>query len=273
MLLVFLAARCCCGFAGDDEVLEPVVFYAMGDVPYSAEDDRLLPRQIGELPEDGLFAVHVGDIKSGAAPCDEDVYVKVSGMLSKSRLPTFVIPGDNEWNDCGDPDAAWAYWEKHFSRFDEHWQHRLSTFRQLEREENFSFVHQGVLFIGINLVGSRVHDADEWRQRLAQNAEWTRRNFAEFGSDVHAVVIFGHAQPNSTHDGYIKPLCDLAVQLDKPILYLHGDGHRWMHDHPFAAANILRVQVDQGGIAPPLKVTVTDDPDQPFQFDRRLPSE
>jgi hypothetical protein len=54
------------------------------------------------------------------------------------------------------------------------------------------------------------------------------------------------------------------------VLYLHGDGHRWIHDRPFKAAkNILRVQVDQGGIASPLLVTVSDDPKQPFVFDRR----
>ena len=46
-----------------------------------------------------------------------------------------------------------------------------------------------------------------------------------------------------------------AEQFEKPILYLHGDGHRWIHDRPGAAKNILRVQVDQGGIA---KITVTD---------------
>jgi hypothetical protein len=56
---------------------------------------------------------------------------------------------------------------------------------------------------------------------------------------------------------------------DKPVLYLHGDGHRWIKDRPFGAENILRVQVDQGGIAPPLKVTVTTDTDEPFEFDRR----
>ena len=35
------------------------------------------------------------------------------------------------------------------------------------------------------------------------------------------------------------------------------------------AKNILRVQVDQGGIAPPLRVTVSDHAQQPFHFDRR----
>ncbi len=252
-----------------DTPANAVVFYAMGDVPYSPADDQLLPRQIAQLPHDGLFAVHVGDIKPGSAPCDEAVYRKVSGMLGQSPLPMFIIPGDNEWNDCTDPAAGWAYWQEYFARFDERWHHQLPVFRQLEREENFSFVHEGVLFIGLNLVGGALHDADEWRTRLAQNIDWTRRNFGRFGNHVHAAVIFGHAHPRPDHNGYFNPLSTLATEWGKPILYLHGDGHRWLKDRPFAAKNILRVQVDQGGIAPPLKVTVTNDADEPFHFDRR----
>lgn len=268
-----LCLTICCRLAAADEGTSEAgprtVFYAMGDVPYSDADDVLLPKQIAELPSDGEFLIHVGDIKPGGAACDEAVFAKVSGMLSKSRLPVFIIPGDNEWNDCADPNSAWSHWHDHFMRFDQHWHHRLGVFRQLEREENFSFVSEGVLFIGLNLVGGALHDADEWKRRHAQNVDWTRRNFARFGDDVYAVVIFGHAHPRIDHSDYFEPLSKQATQLAKPILYLHGDGHRWIKDRPFQAKNILRVQVDQGGIAPPLKVVVTADPKEPFLFDRR----
>ena len=80
-----------------------VTFYAMGDVPYAPEEDQLLPKQIADLPTDGRFLIHVGDIKNGATPCDEAIYIKVASMLAKSKLPTFIIPGDNEWNDCENP--------------------------------------------------------------------------------------------------------------------------------------------------------------------------
>ncbi|MCA9076469.1 MAG: hypothetical protein KDA93_15695 [Planctomycetaceae bacterium] len=246
-----------------------VVFYAMGDVPYSDAEDVLLPQQIAGLPDDGLFVVHVGDIKPGSVPCDEAVYIKVSGMLRKSRTPTFIIPGDNEWNDCFDPRTSWGYWEKYFRRFDQNWHHQLPVFRQLEREENFSLTHDGVLFIGLNLVGGRVHDPDEWKQRHAECLAWTKANLDRFGDEVRAILIFGHALPRPDHDDYFDGLNTLAAESGKPFLYLHGDGHRWVQDNPFAAKNIMRVEVDQGGIAPPVKVTVTHDAEQPFVFDRR----
>ncbi|MCP4787067.1 MAG: hypothetical protein GY903_14530 [Fuerstiella sp.] len=258
--------------ASDPVIHDAVIFYAMGDVPYAPEEDALLPQQIAELPLDAEFVVHVGDIKGGAAPCDEAVYVKVADMLRQTTAPVFIIPGDNEWNDCTNPSEAWDFWDKHFRRFDQHWHHRLSVFRQLEREENFSFVKANVLFVGLNIVGGLIHDPAEWKHRHADDLQWVRRNLRQFGANVDSMVIFGHAMPAPKHNDFFKPFNKDAQEFSKPILYLHGDGHRWIHDRPFEAKNILRVQVDQGGIAPPLQVKVTDDPAEPFQFDRRKPA-
>jgi len=251
---------------------EPLVtFYAMGDVPYTPEEDKLLPQQIEELPDDAEFVIHVGDIKGGGPPCVEAVYQKVSGMLRESVAPVFIIPGDNEWNDCSDPDPdqAWIYWNRYFRRFDDHWDHSFPVFRQIEHEENFSFVRNRVLFIGLNVVGGFVHDPEEWKQRHADGLQWIRRNLAQFGEEVGCLMLFGHATPAPKHDDFFGPLSIVAQEFNKPVLYLHGDGHNWVYDRPFAAKNILRVQVDQGGKAPPLKVTVTNDASEPFQFDRR----
>lgn len=251
------------------EVHTKVIFSAMGDVPYLPPEDILLPKQISELPAESEFTIHVGDIKNGKTPCDEAVYVKVAGMLGRANKPVFIIPGDNEWNDCATPDQAWEYWVKYFMRFDRRWNHDIPVFRPLEREEHFSFLKNGVLFIGLNLLGGRVVDPNEWKERHRQCLDWVRRNMNHFGDRVDSIVIFGHAKPIAIHDDFFGPFSEDAKRFAKPILYLHGDGHRWMHDRPFAAANILRVQVDQGGTAPPITVTVTDHPTEPFVFDRR----
>ena len=253
-------------------VQNQITFYAMGDVPYTPEEDIQLPGQIAQLPSNAGFVVHLGDIKGGAAPCHEEIYFKVARMLSKATSPVFIIPGDNEWNDCVDPDPiqAWKYWEKHFMRFEQRWRHNIPVFRQLQRQENFSFVRNEILFIGINIVGGRVHDTAEWKQRHIECLEWIDSNLKQFGQQAGSVIIFGHANPAATHQDFFMPLNEVARQFGKPILYLHGDGHRWLHDRPFMAKNILRVQVDQGGQAPPLKVTVTDHPTDPFVFDRRM---
>eukprot|EP00913_Durusdinium_trenchii_P022852 g21456.t1 len=183
----------------------------MGDVPYAPKEDKLLPRQIAELPTSAEFVIHVGDIKQGVTPCDEAVYIKVAGMLARSKVPVFIIPGDNEWNDCVDPAQAWLHWKKHFMRFDRRWRHRLGVFRQLEREENFSFVRGKVLFIGLNLVGGQVQDAAEWKRRHAENLEWTQRNIKQFGAAVGSVVVFGHARPAPIHSDFFDKFAADAI--------------------------------------------------------------
>ena len=243
----------------------------MGDVPYAPEEDLLLPKQIANLPTDGRFLIHVGDIKDGATPCDELIYTKVASMLGKSKLPTFIIPGDNEWNDCENPAQGWKYWLKHFNNFDAKWKYDFVVSRQKVRNENFTFNLKGALFIGINLVGGRVQDAAEWKTRHAQNITWIESTLKANHKNFHAIVLFGHAHPMINHNDFFTPLVPIVKTTNVPLLYLHGDGHRWIQDKSLGTDLITRVQVDQGGIAPPVKVTVTHDPNEPFIFDRRLP--
>lgn len=253
----------------DDSSDVQVTFYAMGDVPYAPAEDVLLPKQIAELPDDADFVIHVGDIKRGLPLCTEGVYQKVARMLGESAVPVFIIPGDNEWNDCFNPAQAWEYWDRHFMKFDERWKHGLKVSRQKVREENFAFVKGNVLFVGLNIVGGRVHDAQEWKLRHAGGLDWVKKNLDRFGDEVSSLVVFGHAKPARVHNDFFELFSKLAIGFDKPVLYLHGDGHKWIYDRPFEAKNILRVEVDQGGKAPPLKVQVTNDPEVPFVFDRR----
>jgi hypothetical protein len=250
-----------------------VVFSAMGDVPYSPPEIVQLPVQIREIDPATEFVVHVGDIKAGGSPCVEPIYATVASHLRASATPVFIVPGDNEWNDCSnvEPEEAWRLWTEHLLRMEQWWPHRFGVYRQVERQENFAFVHNEVLFIGLNIVGGRLHDRDEWSRRFAQNLDWTRLHLRRHKDDVHNAVVIAHATPTRHHDGFFVPFEREAERFAKPMLYLHGDGHRWIHDHPFSAKNVLRVQVDQGRIAPPVKITVTDSPTEPFVFDRRLP--
>ena len=242
----------------------------MGDVPYAPNEDELLPKQIEELPSDGRFLIHLGDIKDGASPCNEDVYVKVSSMLRKAKSPTFIIPGDNEWNDCTTPDVAWKYWLKHFHNFDTNWEYDFEVRRQKVRNENFSFRLHGVLFAGINLVGGRVHDEPEWKLRHTHNVDWLKTLLKDNQGLCQALVLFGHAHPVEKHHDFFKPFVTLVDEAKLPVLYLHGDGHKWINDKPFGTEHVTRVQVDQGGLAPPLKITVKPALKDPFVFDRRL---
>ncbi|MDA0347904.1 MAG: hypothetical protein O3C43_03575 [Verrucomicrobia bacterium] len=265
-----------------------LTFAVMGDVPYGLTPDEIraeeiiLKQQIADLNQnDSLsFVMHVGDIKKGIPPCEPGVYKTVAGILRTNKHPTFIIPGDNEWNDCQNPEEAWKLWEANFTRFDEHWPNELGVVRQSNRQENFSFVIQGTLFIGINMVGGKVHDWKEWESRIEDDRQWIETQFKRHSRDCNAAVIFTHANPGAKVGGTFElkihafgpviEYLDKETDFAKPILLIHGDGHKWIEDHPFPTAGdrITRVQVTAGGLEAPLQVEVRKDASNPFHLIR-----
>lgn len=301
ILPIALLLSASCGKQGDSlQSSQPTspplfTFAVMGDVPYGLTPEELenekaiLRNQIKELNKNDAieFVVHVGDIKKGAPPCVPKVYEDAAEILRTSKHPLFILPGDNEWNDCTDPDEAWKLWETNFMYFDKHWPNDLGVERQSERPENFAFTKQGVLFIGINLVGGKVHDWEEWESRINDNQNWIKSQFKQHSADAFAAVIFAHANPGklqkkefSYNKQAFRPLIEYLDQssgtdFPKPILFFHGDGHRWIADLPFpnAGDRIGRIQVTQGGLEGPLKVEIREDPTNPFHWKRNIPDQ
>jgi hypothetical protein len=82
---------------------------------------------------------------------------------------------------------------------------------------------------------------------------------------VRAAVIFSQDGPgDSDQSPFFTPFRAAAATFGKPVLFLHGDGHTWIMDHPWPEPNILRVQVNNGGDEDPVQVTVNMDPTKPF---------
>ncbi len=241
----------------------------MGDVPYTLAEYDVLAAQVAghNASSPSSFMVHLGDIKPGAWDCDEAIYQDVSQILLGLEVPTFIVPGDNEWNDCEYPDTAWGFWLQYLSRFEEAWPTAPRVVRQDVRDENFAWQQDGVVFMGINLVGGALHDIDEWTLRLAQDGQWVEEHLAA-SPNAYAAVIFAHAHPNPAHIAYVNRMEAAAERFARPVLFVHGDGHTWIDDTPFDAENIRRVQVDAGGGALPLQVTVDPDAAEVFTLER-----
>lgn len=240
----------------------------MGDVPRSEEEKSLLQKQIitHNRLSSSRFMVHVGDIKAGSTPCNEAVYAQVAGYLKELNVPTFIVPGDNEWNDCEKPDEAWAYWEKYFRSFEQNWDVPFKVEHQIEQTENFAFVIRDVVFIGLNLVGGKVHDQRVWDEKMQNDADWLKLQLQR--KNLRAAILFAQANPNKKHDLFMKQFRKSARLFQKKILFVHGDGHRWLHDEPWLEKNITRIQVDKGGIADPLQISVVWGEQMRFQFNR-----
>ena len=250
---------------------QPIVFSAMGDVPYSNADVTTLRRQIVNHNKysPSEFMVHVGDIKSGSQPCVESWYRQVAADLQVLAVPTFIVPGDNEWNGCANPDQGFGFWVKYFNEFEANFCGAPATQHQSVRHENFAFVKSGVLFIGIDLVGTPVLNQSQWNQRLQQDADWVKQQFAANVAQVRAAAVFSQAGPGSAQKLFYDQFRAAAAAFAKPVLLLHGDGHVWIMDHPFAEKNILRIQVKKGGSEDPVQVTVGLDAQNPWVIKRK----
>lgn len=157
------------------------------------------------------------------------------------------------------------------SGIEQHWSPLpFSVVRLESRPENFAFVYHRVLVVGLNLVGGRVHNSNEWVDRLTDLLNWTTDLLMEHQDEIGALVLLGHANPTRWHNDYFfEPLVQYMNTNELPILYVNGDAHVWRVEENFQD-RILRVQVTGGTSEPPLKVSVTADSESTFQYDRQL---
>lgn len=255
-LALVLLARSSGAAAGD-----PVVFSVFGDVPYSESELAVLETHVTNHNRfsPSAFLVHVGDIKSGSEACQEVRYQDVADTLKASAVPVFILPGDNEWVDCSNPSQGWAWWMEHLFALEKEFCGIWPVDAQIARPENFSFVRDAVLFIGVNYVSggpSSVTQAD---------ADWVNDQFAALGGSVRAAVLLAQKKASGVLFDAVKAR---GHAFGKPVLYMHGDGHDWEYDTAFfGESNMLRVQVERGSLShPPVQVTVTSAGQ--FQFDQ-----
>lgn len=281
--------------SGEEEFIS---FVAMADTPYSLEERFCLNEQlqgIAEVFRETSFIVHLGDIKNGTSNCNEAAYTEVANIFSNplnrggidgyQTEDVYFVIGDNEYQDCPDVplETALERWLDVFGASGDFANSFPDVERQPSRQENFAFTVTGVrnttklLVIGLNLVGSNA-TVDE-SQRFSDNIDWVRDRLEAASTDrngIDGLVVFGHAGMDDSRQPFGRRFFDL-LKTDYPdlsTLYLHGDAHEYCasfdpkNDNP----NLLIVQMDAGGAAPPIVVTFgkrRSDEKYTFVIDRR----
>jgi chitodextrinase len=257
LLAISLGIACAWGYASSAAAQgQPLTFSVTGDIPYSGKEalfEGFVDQHNRKSPSKLFF--HVGDIKSQTTECPAFYYQQTFDIMAELAVPSFIVPGDNEWNDCGDPPAAWALWEAYFTDFEQNFCGVPAVEAQAVRHENFAFVRDGVLFIGLNLVGGSSYDSNEKERRLQDDADWVEVQFTSKAPQARAAVIIAHAERSGSRDLFFDQFDASASAFGKPILFIHGNDHSWAYNTNWGAPNISRISIEQND--PPLEVTVS----------------
>lgn len=265
----------------------PFRFVAIGDMPYNIPKDyekfdRLIDRINAAKPS---FTIHVGDIKSGSTQCSDENFKKVFDQFARFEGPLVYTPGDNEWTDCHrqnngsyDPLERLAKIRQMFfpetgrslgqQKMSVETQPAIMGEKYAPFIENARFVKDGVLFVTAHVVGSNNgleprerKSAMEFFDRDAANVAWLDAAFAKAKTEgLKAVVVMAQADlydirqsapatPSASgFIGTIKALERGSKSFGGPILYIHGDEHRFVIDRLLGTdmkpiANSMRLQV------------------------------
>lgn len=108
---------------------------------------------------------------------------------------------------------GWTFWTRHLLKLDERWKKDVVVERQAERPENLAWVQQGVLMIGVNMVGGNMKDAAEWHARHLACAAWVKENLAKHGAAARATVIFAQEQAKGTAGRFLRDSCGRSEDL------------------------------------------------------------
>ncbi len=257
------------------------------------------------------FVVHLGDIKRSSEPCSDALLRERHELLDASPRPLILTPGDNEWVDCHlraaggyDPRERLDLLRTLFFGSDESLgRTRIRVARQSDDprfrsyRENARWIAGGIVFATFNVPGSNNNlgqgtardDADARRmsQGFAEHAERMSANFAWLAEAValarepamRGLVVLAHAEPRfgsppGRGDGYEawrQALRLQAATLGKPMLLVHGDGHRYRVDQPLTdpltfdpLRNFTRVEVFGSPTVNWVRVDVTPESERVF---------
>jgi hypothetical protein len=235
-----------------------------------------MPKHIAELdPDEGEFVVHLGDLQYAEVDaCREGAYDEAKQIMKKSRVPAFILPGDNDINDCNSMEHGEEMWKKYLATFDKRWDHGFDITRWGDLDESFAFIHKQVLFLGLNMVGGQPSSNTEKSNRHKKHLERISSIVNEKSDTFKVVVLLAHAEPAEYHKDFWlagdSGFISIMKEMDKPTIYFHGDWHAYYErEAEFGVTNFMRISTDGESSAPPLLVTIDVSKENPIKFDRR----
>jgi hypothetical protein len=216
----------------------------MGDTPYNASEVHRLDALIDDMNGERLdFVVHVGDIGAGSTGCSEAWLQARKRQFARLKHPFILIPGDNEWLDCRDPQARLAAWRAAFCA-----PAYPVEVQPGEYCEHMRWSASGFMFVTLNVPGhtNNVANAAEYAHRMRAVLSWLDES-AQRAQDANAVLVLvmqGNPFFTVPRDGFVElreRLARLGERRPGKVLLVHGDTHTYHDDEPLPG--MRRVEV------------------------------
>lgn len=165
--------------------------------------------------------------------------------------------------DCPDPDQALNFWNEYLVDFEtQFWDEPAwnITRQDADYSSNFAYVNNGVLVVGLNLVGGIVHDNREWERRHTANLEWIDDQYLVNEGDFDVMVILAHADPAIlTNDNFYSTFFErVQTNYDVQVVLVNRNlqDETWGLETEFnEIENLMRVVVE-GSVWPPLLMQI-----------------
>ena len=164
--------------------------------------------------------------------------------------------------DCPSPQQALGFWHEYLVDFEsKHWpEPSWNVTRQTpDYPENFAFLYNRVLFVGINLPGGNVEDQQEWDDRHAADLLWIDSNVATHVGHFGVLVVFGHADPTiEVNANFFNQFYALVQTYDAHVAFVHRNlgVDSWTIEPAFNNIPNLDVVVIEGSVWPPMWVQI-----------------
>ena len=230
-------------------------FVAIGDTPYSADEEARLQREVAAAiaTTQPAFVVHYGDFKGGGETCTSTLFqTRRDQIFNLDPGRVFFTPGDNDWTDCDRPflrppvselaqlDLLRQLFFAEPLTLPEQWAYAS----QPNYPENARWIHSGVVFATVHVVGTNngrqqilIDDVDVALAQVAArdeaNQRWLDAAFDEArAQQAQAVVIVIQAdvtQPGGRGSCTVDPIncdafADFRAQLTRHASQFQEEG-------------------------------------------------
>ena len=246
------------------------------DISFYVGSGSILPLNSDLMENKAQFLVHLGNIQGKKDCSDKKANKTMEELLKNIQIPIFLTPGENDWSRCADINESLDIWKQSYVGFETNWigDNEITVERQTNRTENFAFLQNGVLFIGVHIVEGKGKNRDlPLFDLLLEDAfSFVEQNLHVYGNDALATVIFSHEGNGKKTKPFFDAIDNYVLSRSEtanmPILYIESSKRKWKIKSKGISTTLDVAETANGSSFVPTFITIsTGNRESPFNIE------